>query len=143
MNAAGLHDGDLASSGDAPPDSSVGADSFEQAFADVAAMLFQGCGAELIWKDVDPGRWSRWPKALCQHQGKYCQAVKSDPCRLSACISADTAEPNHDQPEARTCPFGVTEMIVPFRRHGALLGWCFVGLATTRRPERTDVGRFW
>ncbi|GEM_PF-4686482 len=114
-------------------------DAFVQAFAELADLLLTSCSLELLWKDVNPGHWSNWPRNLQQHQGPYCLAIKADPQRLARCIAADTAEPELEGPHKRSCPFGVVDMVVPLHRGGELLGWCCVsGWRDKERGSQRD-----
>lgn len=103
-------------------------DAFQAAFAVIAERLRLACGARLAWKEADAQRRTVWPTALLQHRGAWCRAVKRDPQRLAACCQADHLPPTGAAPSRRRCPFGVVERVVPLRRDGELLGWCFVGV---------------
>ncbi len=103
-------------------------DAFAGAFATLADQLHRACGARAVWKDADPARWPLLPVALSQHRHPYCLRIKRDPGRWAACCQADNAPPPDEGVQRRRCPFGVVERVVPLRRDGALLGWCFIGL---------------
>lgn len=89
------------------------------------------CGVEVVWKDADPRWWARLPRALAQHRNPHCLAVKADRLRLARCIGIDALEAGDFAPDAayriRTCPFGVTEILVPIRAGGIYHGCCLVG----------------
>jgi AraC-like DNA-binding protein len=106
--------------------------SFHAAFADLAVRIRAATGASLVWKDADPARWGTLPRDLGEHRHPYCLAIKSDPVRLATCCQSDHAAPADAAPRRRVCPFGVAEQVVPAWREGSLLGWCFVGVWTSR-----------
>ena len=89
------------------------------------------CGVEVVWKDADPRWWTRLPPALSQHRNPHCLAVKADRLRLARCIGIDALEAGDFPPRAayriRTCPYGVTEVLVPIRSGGVYHGCCLVG----------------
>jgi AraC-like DNA-binding protein len=103
-------------------------DPFAAAFAVIAGQLRLACGAQAMWKDADPARWRLLPPALSQHRHAFCRRIKGDPARLLRCCAADNAALSALAPVRRRCPFGLVERVIPLRRDGRLLGWCFLGL---------------
>lgn len=93
--------------------------------------LRRTCGVEVVWKDADPRWWARLPPALSQHRNPHCLAVKADRLRLARCIGIDALEAGDFASRAayriRTCPYGVTEVLVPIRSGGTYHGCCLVG----------------
>lgn len=97
-------------------------------------------GVGVIWKDADPTWWHRLPADLSQHRNRHCLAIKGDRRRLARCVGIDgLAEGDfpEGEPRLRTCPFGVSEVIVPVWVAGMYQGCCFVG---PWRGRRTPAG---
>lgn len=103
------------------------AESLRRAVADLQA----ACGVAVVWKDADPRWWARLPPAVSQHRNPHCLAVKQDRIRLARCIGEDGLEGGDFKPDEtfriRTCPFGVSEVLVPVRAGGIYHGCCLVG----------------
>lgn len=97
----------------------------------LAADLTAACGVTVVWKDADPA-WPRLlPKTLAEHRNPHCLAVKEDPTQLQRCIAIDGLTATDwipgAPPRIRTCPFGVTEILVPVWSTGAYRGTLLIG----------------
>jgi len=95
--------------------------------ADAAAAL----GVRALWKDADPAARVALPPHLATHRNAFCMQVKSAAGRLARCIAADDYAdgdfPAPAPPRLRTCPFGVTEVVVPVHDGGIYHGCLFIG----------------
>lgn len=104
---------------------------FVEALRRTAADLATACGVAVVWKDADPRWWARLPPAVSQHRNPHCLAVKADPIRRGRCIGIDGLEAgdfaDDEAFRIRTCPYGVTEVLVPVRSGGIYQGCCLVG----------------
>lgn len=85
----------------------------------------------LVWKAADPSHWGETPRSLGEHRHPWCLRVKRDQSRLERCRAVDNVTemglPEGPRPCLRTCPFGVTDLLVPVYSARTYVGLLEIG----------------
>jgi len=99
--------------------------------ARLSADMQEACGVSCVWKDADPAWRMLLPRRLSEHRNPHCVAIKANAEKLIRCIATDDLSaadwPAGAEARIRTCPFGVTEVLVPVWGVGGYQGCLFIG----------------
>lgn len=104
---------------------------FSDGLTRLAADLKTVSPCALVWKAADPDHWDQTPVSLGQHRHPHCLAIKRDPARREICKAHDNLTekdlPKGPSPCLRTCPYGVTDLMVPIYSGGRYMGLLELG----------------
>lgn len=102
---------------------------FESVFSDLQRATKDLVGAQLVWKDAEPGFWSRWGREIGQHLDPRCIEIKTEAEKMEVCCRFENDLELLKAPLAsKTCPFGLSEWRWPIYGEGRLLGNLLIGL---------------